>query len=134
MINNIKAISVGVISILIMGLFYQLVLIMAAVGYNSLMKWSDIFVPWSSLFTYLIAGIGFFIVMTIAGLLTAMASTKNPCGNAVIAALMGSAISLYLSLQQEIFTLLALLFLCFGMVCSILGCRLWLRFDHNRKK
>lgn len=131
MIDSLKAISVGVISILILGLINQLVLIMAAVGFNSLMKWSDAFIPWSSAFTYFMAGLGFIIVMTIAGLLTAHASNNTPYTNAIIASILGSTISLYLSLQQEIFTLLALVFLILGIACSSFGCWFWLK---NAKK
>ena len=137
MLNSIKAISIGVISILILGLINQLVLIMAAVGYNSLMKWSEAFIPWSQLFTYSLAGLGFFIVMTLGGLFTAIASENktfsshvyknNAYRNAIIASIIGSSISLYLSLQQEIFTVLALLFLILGVCCSIFGCWLWVK-------
>ena len=133
MIDSLKAISIGMLSILILGLISQLLLIMAAVGYNSLIKWSEFFVPWSSLFNYFLAFLGIFISMTAGGMITAMVSRRIPCTNAIIAALLGSVLSLYLSLQQEIFTPLALVFLIFALACSILGCRLWFRFQNHKQ-
>jgi len=131
MLNSLKAISIGVITILILGLVNQLMLIMAAVGYNSLIEISPAFRPWSPLFTYIVGGLGYFLVMSSAGLVTAMASEKHPYKHAVIAAITGSSISLYLSLQEEIFTLLALIFMVLGIGFTLFGC--WLRQKYEQK-
>ena len=132
MLNSLKAISIGVITVLILGLVNQLMLIMAAVGYNSLIEISPAFRPWSQLFTYIVGGLGYFLVMSTAGLMTAMASEKYPYKHAVIAAVSGSSISLYLSLQEEIFTLLALFFIVLGIGFALFGC--WLRQRYVQKK
>jgi len=123
--NSLKAISIGVNTVLILGLVNQLMLIMAMVGYNSLIKISPAFIPWTQIFTYTLGGLGYFIVMTCAGLLTAMASERQAYSHAAIAAVLGSSISLYLSLQQEIFTLIALIFMMFGIGFATFGCWLW---------
>jgi hypothetical protein len=130
-LNSLKAISIGITSILILGLVNQLVLIMALVGYNALVKVAPDFAPWSQVFTYSIGGLGYFIVMLCAGLFTAIASQQHHYRHAVIAAALGSSLSLYLSLQEEIFTPLALLFLLLGVVFALFGCWLWLKYEQK---
>ncbi|MCW8928844.1 MAG: hypothetical protein OQL19_01245 [Gammaproteobacteria bacterium] len=131
MINSLKAITLGVITIFILGLVNQLVLIMSAVGYNSLIKVAPVFIPWSQLFTYVLAGIGFFIVMASGGLVTARAAITHPYTKAIIASIIGSSISLYLSLQEEIFTPIALFFLIFGIISSVIGCWIWQKYQQK---
>ena len=132
MLNSLKAISLGVITILILGLVNQLVLIMSTVAYNSLIKFSPLFLEWSQVFTYVLAGIGFFIVMAGGGLVTAMVALQRAYSKAVIASVLGSSISLYLSLQGEIFTPIALFFVLFGVISSIIGCRGWKNYQQKK--
>ena len=134
MLNSLKAISLGVLTIFILGLVNQLVLIMSAVGYNSLVKISPVFLPWTQEFTYILAGIGFFIVMACGGLVTARAALHQPYLKAVIASILGSSISLYLSLKDEIFTPIALFFVLFGIISSVIGCWAWQRYEQKKNK
>ncbi len=129
MLNSIKAVSLGVLTIFILGLINQLVLIMSAVGYNSLVKILPALLPWSQVFTYVMAALGFFIVMACGGIVSAMVAEKQAYVKAVIASLLGSSISLYLSLQNEIFTPMALLFVLFGLMSSIVGCWGWQKYQ-----
>ncbi len=131
MLNSLKAISLGVITIFILGLVNQLVIIMSVVGYNSLIAISPVFIPWSQVFTYVIGGIGFFIVMTTGGLVTAKAASEQACLKAVIASILGSSISLYFSLQDEIFTPIAFFFVTFGVISSLIGCWLWKKYQQK---
>lgn len=133
MLNSLKAISLGVITIFILGLVNQLVLIMSAVAYNSLLEISPQFKPWSQMFTYVIAGIGFFIVMASGGLVTARAALKYIYTNAIIASIIGSSISLYLSLQDEIFTPMAFFFILFGIIASVIGCWGWEKYQQTKE-
>jgi len=133
MLNSLKAISLGVITIFILGLVNQLVLIMSAVAYNSLIEISPLFKPWSQIFTYVIAGIGFFIVMASGGLVTARAAQKNIYTKAIIASIIGSSISLYLSLQDEIFTPMAFFFILFGIIASVIGSWSWERYQQKKE-
>ncbi|WP_198263746.1 hypothetical protein [sulfur-oxidizing endosymbiont of Gigantopelta aegis] len=130
--NTLKAISLGVLTIFILGLVNQLVLIMSAVGYSSLIKWSPAFQPWSQVFTYTLAGIGFFIVMATGGLVTAMVALRHAYSKALIASFLGSSISLYLSLKDEIFTPIALFFVVFGLLSSAVGCWLWQKYQPDK--
>jgi hypothetical protein len=98
---------------------------MSAVGYTSLSKWSPVFQPWSQVFTYTLAGIGFFVVMATGGMVTAMVALRHAYRKALIASFFGSSISLYLSLKDEIFTPIALFFIIFGLASSAIGCWLW---------
>ncbi|MCU7835720.1 MAG: hypothetical protein KZQ83_10785 [gamma proteobacterium symbiont of Taylorina sp.] len=134
MLNSLKAISFGVITILILGLVNQLVIIMSAVGFNSLVKYAPGFAPWTQTFTYILAAAGFFIVMVSGGLVTTMAALKHAYAKAVIASILGSSISLYLSLKDEIFTPIAFFFVLFGVIASIIGCWGWKKYQKNTIK
>ncbi len=128
-INSLKAITLGVLTILILGVVNQLVLIMGAVAYNSLMQISPIFIPWSQVFTYALAGTGFFIVMAGGGLVTARAALERAYTKAVIASILGSSLSLYLSFQGESFTPVAFFFVLFGVISSLIGCWTWEKYQ-----
>ena len=132
MINSLKAISYGIISIIILGLFNQLILILALVEYSVLAKTYPVLLPWSQVFTYALGGLGYFIVMFFGGIITTMAALKHTYINAVAASILGSSISLYLSLKDEIFTPTALFFLILGIISSIFGC--WVRHRYLRRK
>ena len=133
MLNSLKAISLGVITIFILGLVNQLILIMSAVGYNSLVAVAPVFAPWSQIVTYILAGIGFSIVMASGGLVTAMVAVKHAYYKAASASVIGSSISLYLSLQNEIFTLIAFFFILYGVISSTFGCWLWKRYQQKKE-
>lgn len=127
--NHLKAISYGIITIIILGLVNQLALIMALVSYGSLERTYPALLPWTQLFTYAVGGLGFFVVMSIGGFVTAMSSLKDSYANAIIASILGSSISLYLSLKDEIFTPIALFFIVFGIASSVFGCWIWQRYQ-----
>lgn len=126
MLNSLKAISLGIATIIILGLINQLILIMASVGYNLLLNIYPELTSWRQVFTYTISAVCYFIVMASAGYITAMASKQSAYIHTAIAAILGMSLSLYLSLQQEIFTLRALFFIIIGLVFALLGCRRWL--------
>ncbi|MCP3849780.1 MAG: hypothetical protein GY694_06020 [Gammaproteobacteria bacterium] len=132
MINSLKAIVLGVTTIFILGLVNQLVLIMAAVAYNALIKMYPLLAPWSQVFTYVLAGIGVFIVMALGGLVTAKNAAEQAYIKAIIAAIIGSSISLYLSLQEEIFTPIAFLFLLYAVSSSVIGCWIWQKYQNKQ--
>jgi len=133
MINALKAISFGIITIIILGLCNQLMLIMGLVGYGSLTKIYPELQAWSQVFTYVLGGLGFCTVMFFGGLVTAMASVKYSYTKTIIASILGSSASLYLSLKDEIFTPIALIFLVSGILSASLGCRVWLNYQKNKK-
>lgn len=132
MINSLKAISLGVITIFILGLVNQLVLIMSAVGFNSLSQISPELSSWSQEFTYVLAGLGVFIVMASGGLVTARSALDRAYSKAIIASIIGGSISLYLSLKDEIFTPIALFFLIYSIISSVIGCWVWKKYQQKK--
>ncbi len=133
MLNSIKAISLGIVTLLLLELLNQLVVIMASVGLNYLIKSYPSLASWSQAFTYLIAALGHFIVMIITGIVVTMASIpKMAFFNAGLAVIIGSGISLYFSLRNDIFTPIAFIFLISGLLFAFLGCWIWQRRE-NRK-
>ncbi|MCK5696817.1 MAG: hypothetical protein KAI02_01570 [Gammaproteobacteria bacterium] len=133
MINSLKAVSLGIITILVLGLCNQLMLIMGLVGYGSLVKSYPELQAWSHIFTYTLGGFGFCIVMFFGGFVTAMASIKYSYTKTIIASILGISASLYLSLKDEIFTPIALIFLISGILSATLGCRVWLNYQKNKQ-
>ncbi len=135
MLNSIKAISLGIITLLLLELFNQLVVIMAAVGFNYFIKAEPSLATWSQIFSYAIATLGHFIVMMLTGMVVAMASVpKRAFLNAGMAVIIGSGISLYLSLRDDIFTPIAFIFLISGLLFAFLGCWIWQRRENGKGK
>ncbi|MCU7818450.1 MAG: hypothetical protein KZQ56_10625 [gamma proteobacterium symbiont of Lucinoma myriamae] len=90
-------------------------------------------IPWSQVFTYALGGLGFFIVMFLGGFVTAMAALKHTYLNAFAASIVGSSISLYLSLKDEFFTPIAFFFMTFGIISSIFGCWIWHKYQQKKQ-
>ncbi|MCU7940730.1 MAG: hypothetical protein KZQ64_09595 [gamma proteobacterium symbiont of Bathyaustriella thionipta] len=130
--NYLKAISYGVITIVVLGLFNQLILIMALVGYGSLAKSYSVLLPWTQVFTYTLGGLGYFIVMFFGGLVTTIEAKNHSCSMAFAASILGSSISLYLSLKDEIFTPIAFFFLIFGISSALSGCWVWHKYQQRK--
>lgn len=123
--QGIKAIVTGIIVITVLGLVNQLVVIMANVAYHELTKSYSFLAPYIDIFTYIVGGVGFAIVMACGGIVTAMMTLENVYRNAIIAALIASSVSLWWSLRTDIFTLVALLFLVFGVIFTVWGSWAW---------
>ena len=136
MLNSVKAVSYGVIAIVILGLLNQLILIMALVGYASLSEVYPVLSAWSQLFTYILGGLGYFMVMLSGGFVTAMAARKQAYIKAMMASIIGSSFSLSVSLKDDFFTPIALFFILFGILASTLGCRLQAYWEagHSQQK
>lgn len=131
MLNALKAISYGIITIIVLGLCNQLLLIMGLVTYNALEKTYPVLSGWGQVFTYALGGSGYFVVMFFGGLVTTMVAVKYHYTKTIIASALGSGFSLYLSLKDEIFTPIALFFLLFGLLAAVLGCRVWLSYKNK---
>ena len=132
MLNSLKAISYGIITIFILGLCNQLLLIMGLVAYGSLTKTYPMLSEWSQIFTYALGGSGYFVVMLVGGFITTMAAVNKHYTATIIAAILGSSFSLYMSLKDEIFTPIALFFLLFGIFAAIMGCRFQLAYKAKK--
>jgi len=134
MLNTLKAISYGIITIFVLGLCNQLLLIMGLVAYGSLTKTYPILSEWSQIFTYALGGSGYFVIMLVGGFITTMAAENKHYTATIIAAILGSSFSLYMSLKDEIFTPIALFFLLFGTFAAIMGCRFQLAYKAKKQK
>ena len=131
MLNSIKAISFGILTIIILGLVNQLVLILSLVAYSELAKTYSVLQPWSQVFTYALGALGYFIVMFFGGLTTSAIAQTQPYIKSMIAAFLGSSFSLYLSLKDEIFTPIALVFIVFGILSTLFGCWAWKQWKNK---
>ena len=125
--NGLKAIVSGIIAILILGLITQVAVLLAEVGYNSLAKSYPLIEPFRQWFVYSTVAIGFALVMLCGGYITAAISRQKIYIYSFIAAFVACSISLWSSLETEVFTSSALLFLLYGIVFSLIGSWFWKR-------
>jgi len=130
--TGLKAITAGIITIIVLGLVNQLVVIMANVGFSSLAKSYEIFSPYINLLTYIVGGMGYFVVMFSGGFVTAAISREKIYQRALIAGVIASSASLWWSLRTDIFTPIAVVFLLAGVLFTLLGSWSWTksRFSH----
>ena len=125
--RGIKALIVGISTIIILGLLSQLTVLLADVAYNSLAKNYSIFTPYRKLFTYFMTAVGFALVMLCGGYVTAAIARQKIYLYSSIAAIVSCSISLWSSLITEIFTPLAIFFLLYGITFALLGSWFWKR-------
>ena len=125
--KSLKAIISGFITIMLLGLCNQLVVIMAAVWFNHLGESYPLIAAYEQdlLNTLLITGL--FFVMAAGGYVTAAIAPRRIYLHSMIAALIGSSLSLYLSLRQDMLTPMALLYLFFGVTFCLAGSWYWKR-------
>lgn len=123
--NGLKALIIGIVTIIILGLLVQVAVLLAEVGYNSLSNTYSILDPYKNVFVYSIVAIGFALVMICGGYVTAAVSRQKIYLYSSIAAFTACGISLWSSLVTEIFTPIAVLFLIYGISFSLLGSWLW---------
>jgi len=132
--TGFKAISAGIVTIIVLGLVNQLVVIMANVGFSSLAKSYEVFSPYINLLTYIVGAIGYFSVMFCGGFVTAGICREKIYRHALIAAVIASSASLWLSLRSDIFTPIALVFLLSGILFTLLGSWVWKNSRFNPKQ
>ena len=123
--NSLKAIISGFITITVLGLCNQLLVIMAAVWFNHLGETYALIAAYEQALLNTLLIIGLFFVMAAGGYVTAALSPRRIYLHSMIAALIGSGLSLYLSLRQDILTPMSLLYLLTGIVFCLVGSWYW---------
>jgi hypothetical protein len=128
--RGVKALIAGISTIIILGLFGQLTVLLAEVAYNSLAENFTFLYPYRKPFSYVMMATGFALVMLCGGYVTAAIAHQKIYLYSSIAAIVSCSISLWSSLITEIFTPLAIVFLSYGLVFSLLGSWFWKK-KHN---
>ena len=118
---NLKALAAGTALIILFGLTLQLIFLVAATGYTIMIRDYPDFQLTGKALLYALGGLGYFIIMSASGYVTANIAKKNIYIHAIIIASATTLLSMIsllnesgLSLNSILFVLLGILFTCFG--------------------
>jgi hypothetical protein len=123
--NSIKALTAGIICVIILGLTFQLFFIMADVGYNLLMNHYPAIKAYKQIFYYIIGLPGFFLVMATGGYLTSFYARKNVIIHSTIVGALTCGLALYTSINEDRLTLIGAGFFIVGILFTISGSLYW---------
>lgn len=129
---SFKALVAGSFAIIFLGLIAQLIFLLLATYFTELGH----SYPWISLpvtiVSYIVGFFGYFIVMSIGGYIAANIADSQKIAHGVLIGLFTTGLSLFSSLNENGFTLMALIFLVSGTGFSIAGVLIWKRLHQSR--
>ncbi len=118
---DIKALLIGITSVIFLGLLFELVFLFVDIGYNMLMTNYPYIKIFRQGFYYLFVFAGLFFIMFTGGYLTAIYAKSNSIVHSVFVALITCAIALYATSSASELTLLSLLFVFLSIAFSLYG-------------
>jgi len=122
---SIKALAAGSITIIFLGLVAQLIFLLLAVYYTDLTHaYPGLSMPLSIL-SYGVGIMAFFIIMASGGYVVANLAPSQKLFNGALAGVLTTSLSLISSLNENGFTLVALVFLISGTGFTLLGVIIW---------
>jgi len=124
---NIKALLAGVTFVIFSGLLYQLIYILLATGYAVVIKEHPGWQITGQVFSYILGGIGYFIIMSSGSYLTAYIAKKHIYLHVILIAILSTGISLFASVREDGFTLNSILFVLLGIAFALVGGYTWTR-------
>lgn len=124
---NIKALLAGTLFIIVSGLLLQLVFILVATGYAVIIREHPEWQIAGQTLSYILGGIGYFIIMFSGSYLTAEIAKKHIYMHAILITIFSTGISLFASVREDGFTLNSVLFVLLGITFALLGGYTWLR-------
>ncbi|MDH5485402.1 MAG: hypothetical protein OEY43_09240 [Gammaproteobacteria bacterium] len=129
-----KALLAGSTCIIILGLSLQLVFLLLAVLYTEMVHAYPYLATPGTIISYLLGFIGFFIIMSIGGYITANLARINILAHTLIVGLATTGVSLLASLSTSSLTLKGLLFVVLGSAFTIMGGRIWHQNENKSLK
>lgn len=123
--RSIKAIVVGCLFILIVGLLVQLAYVFLAVGYNSLAKSFPFLNDISIYFRYLIGIPVFFLIMFIGGYITADLAKQKALLHCLVVAFITIGVMMISALENMQLTITGLVVSLLALVSTLLGGWYW---------
>lgn len=124
---SLKALAVGVTSIIAMGLTLQLIFLLLATAYTSLLKHYPEISSFGTMISYSLGIIAYFIIMSLGGYITAHLAKNNITLHCLLVSGVVVGISLITSVRSDNFTYLSILFALSGLVFTVIGGRVWLK-------
>lgn len=131
MMINLKAVLAGSSLIIFFGLLFQLIFILAATAYTTMIKQHPEWQTAGLIFSYFVGTTGYFIIMSFSGYITAYIAEKNIYLHMLLISLLPTGFSLITSVREDNITLNAILFVAAGILFSMIGGYMWIRQQHS---
>jgi hypothetical protein len=124
---SFKALGIGIISIVIMGLSLQLIFLLLATAYTNLLKEYPDIASLGSVISYGAGIIGYFIIMSFGGYITAHLAQKKIDLHCLMVSGFVVGFSLITSVRSDNFTYISVLFAFSGLIFTLIGGRAWIK-------
>lgn len=122
---NIKALAAGSITIIFLGLVAQLIFLLLAVYHTELTRaYPGLSMPLNIL-SYVVGIMAFFVIMATGGYIAANLAPKLKLLHGILIGILTTSLSLISSLNENGFTLMALIFLVSGTGFAVVGVIAW---------
>jgi len=131
---SFKALIIGVASIVVMGLTFQLVFLLLATGYTNLLKDYPEYSQLGSNVSYIAGAISYFFIMSLGGYITAHVSKNMIDLHCLIVSGCVVGFSLITSVRSDNFTYVSVIFAVSGLIFTVIGGRAWLRHSLTEEK
>ena len=124
---SFKAIAVGIISIVVMGLSLQLIFLLLATAYTNLLKEYPNLETIGTILSYSAGTLGYFIIMSLSGYITAHLAQKKVDLHCLIVSGTVIGFSLITSVRTDNFTYMSVIFGLSGLLFTAIGGRIWIK-------
>jgi len=130
---SIKALAVGSITIICLGLVAQLIFLLLAVYVTELSRAYPELSTILSILSYITGTLAYFLIMASGGYVVANLAPTEKLFNGALAGIFTTSLSLISSLNENGFTMVALVFLVSGTGFCVAGAMIWnkLHFSHG---
>ncbi|MCW8935672.1 MAG: hypothetical protein OQK98_13180 [Gammaproteobacteria bacterium] len=128
---SIKALLISIVTMIFLGLIFELIFLFVDIGYNSLIKSYPFTESFRQAFNYLFVLFGLFFIMSTGGYLTALYAKKYVVAHSVFSASVICGIALYATSSGYDFTLMSVLFVIIGIAFSLYGSRAYRKINNE---
>jgi len=122
---SLKALTIGISSIVIMGLTLQLIFLLLATAYAHFIKDHPDLTELGTMVSYAAGISGYFIIMYLGGYITAHLAQKKIMLHCFIVSSSVIGLSLITSVRSDNFTYMSIIFSLTGLIFTLAGGRAW---------
>lgn len=128
---NLKAILAGTSLIIFFGLLFQLIFILAATTYTAAIRQHPEWQTIGVILSYFFGTMGYFIIMSFSGYITAYIAKKNIYLHMLLITLLSTGFSIISSVREDSITLSAILFVTAGILFTMIGGHVWIKHQSS---
>ena len=129
---SIKALIIGIISIVIMGLTFQLAFLLLATAYTNLLKLYPDFVGIGNMLSYTAGIVAYLFIMSLGGYITSHLAQNRIYLHCLLVSSTVVGFSLISSVRSDNFTYISALFAISGLAFTLLGGGLWIKHFNDK--